>query len=61
MLKEARRSVGITQEALGIRLGYPKNVAQVYVARWESGTRKIPRHKIEQAAKILKLKLEDLL
>ena len=33
----------MTQKAVGLALGYTDDTAQTYVARWETGTRPIPR------------------
>lgn len=53
----ARTNKGLTQRELGEALGYQSKTAQVTVARWEAGTRPVPREKILDLCKILKLDL----
>jgi transcriptional regulator with XRE-family HTH domain len=51
----ARINKGLTQRELGERLGYQSKSAQVTVARWEAGTRPVPREKILELCKLLDL------
>lgn len=52
----------MTQKALGVALGYPDNAStQAYVARWENGSRPIPRDKIKTLAALLNINPVDLL
>ena len=46
-LKHYRNAQGITQEALAARLG----VTSITISRWETGARKINRHKLQVVAR----------
>jgi len=57
MLKKAREKRGLTQEALGRKVG----VHQVTIARIESGARNPSMDLLQRLAKVLKVKVADLL
>lgn len=51
----------MTQKAVGLALGYTDDTAQTYVARWETGTRPIPRKHLKTLAALLKIDPLELL
>ena len=56
----ARRRLHLTQRQVGEARDYGDN-AQMIVARWEAGTRPIPRSKMRTVGKLLELPLSALL
>lgn len=59
-IKAARLASGLTQQKLGELCGYTKASALRTVQRWEHGDRYVPHEKMRIVAKLLKLKLDDL-
>ena len=60
-LKAERLAAGMTQRKLGVALSYDITHAQTQVSAWESGTRTIPRDKLREIARILKIPVEQLI
>lgn len=60
-IRRAREAAGLTQQQLGEQCGYTGIKAQIYVARWEAGTRPVPKDKLKVISATLKIALEDLL
>lgn len=54
-IARARSKKELTQLEVGEALGYEGDSAQVTVARWEAGTRPVPREKILELCKLLDL------
>lgn len=61
VIRQKRQMKGFTQKRFGEMLGYKDELAQVVVARWEAGTRPVPKDKLKTVAKLLEIPLEDLL
>lgn len=60
-IRAARVAAGLLQREAGVALGYPLSSAQRTVARWEAGTRPVPRKHLIQLAELLKIPVSDLL
>lgn len=57
-LKKARIAKALTQEKLGLLLGYDIKSAELTIQHWESGRRPIPAKQYRALSKILGLPLE---
>ena len=55
--QQARKKIGLTQSELADKLG----VNQSAVANWESGIREPKLSQLEDIAKVLKVKVEELI
>lgn len=60
-LKKARIRSGITQERLGLLLGYSIKSAERTVQLWEHGDRPIPPKHWRELAKILRVPLDNFI
>lgn len=60
-IKAAREAAGLTQQQLGEAVGLVPTSAQPHVASWERGDRPIPRKRLKDAARVLGLRLSDLI
>jgi transcriptional regulator with XRE-family HTH domain len=59
-LKQARKAVGLSQSALGVRMGIPEESASARVNRYERGTSEPDLKTAEQLAKALGVSLSWL-
>ena len=60
-IKQARKALGLSQLALGQKLGYADSGAQVIVSNWESGRKPVPLDKLRALAKALNIPLDYLI
>lgn len=60
-LRTARIASGLTQEKLGIAVGLEPKWAQSLVAGWENGKDVIPRGRLKEVAKLLKIPIDELI
>lgn len=60
-LKKARLAKALTQEKLGLLLGYDIKSAERTVQYWEAGTRDIPAKQYRALSKILGVPLEKFI
>lgn len=60
-IRDARESKSFTQRQVGEGCGFSGRKAQIYVARWEAGTRPVPQDKIKALAHLLGIPLEQLI
>ena len=61
LIKNKRKSKGLTQRQLGELMGYEDKVAERMVQAWEYGERPVPIEKLRLLAKVLDLTLDDLI
>lgn len=61
LIRTRRTSLGLTQKQVGEACGYQGDLAQVQLAKWESGTRPVPLDKIRGLAKILQMQIDELI
>ena len=54
-IKKARLHKGLTQQELGVLIGFPKNSADVRIAQYESSARKPKADIKEKLSKVLKI------
>ena len=57
-IRQVRRNRGMTQKELGMRLGCPKNSADVRIAQYETGPRMPKKERLEAIAKVLEVNPE---
>jgi len=60
-LKAYRQARGLTQKALGLKLGYPKNSAEKVVQQWEYDRQPIPIKHFRKLSGILDIPLEKFI
>ena len=55
ILKEKRMSLGLTQEEMGLRVGYKENASKQAISQIERGVTSIPRDKVKKFIEVLKI------
>lgn len=60
-LKKARIRKQLTQQRLGLMLGYQKNTADTVVQKWEYGQKPIPLKHFRKLSQILEVPLEKFI
>ena len=60
IIKQARESLGMTQQELGEAVGLTPKWAQSVVAGWERGERPIPRKRLKAAARVLGVDIGEI-
>lgn len=59
-IKEARIEKRLTQQQLGLLMGYSEQSAELMVQHWEHGRRELPRKKIRLLSEILGIPIDKL-
>lgn len=60
-IRTARLKSGMTQAELAKAIGITTKWGQSIVAQYETGSRTIPRKRLKDAARVLRLRLSDLI
>ncbi len=60
-IKERRKALNLTQQALGELCGYEGRNAELMVQHWEHGRAPVPLEKLRPLAKALQIPLETLI